>query len=202
MEIIECPQCGAAPAPSDRKCNYCKAEFFVTSLAYLGSLDINGVSKYLKHYKEIITKEPDNTEGLMGLGLCYLQMGNYQLSKKCFEQLIESSPFLSQPYYYFVLSSVKGRRLRTISMSEAKQFDTYVNSAIQIDDLPHYWLFLAMLKGDYFISNGLKTAEPSIKDILNKVSQSEISRNEIAFLQKAVKTGKEDEYYSYTRVID
>ncbi len=30
MEITECPQCGAAASPSDRKSSYCKSEFFVS----------------------------------------------------------------------------------------------------------------------------------------------------------------------------
>ena len=63
MEISECPQCGAAATPSDRKCGYCKAEFFVTSLAYLGSFDSSGVGKYLKHYKELTRRDPRPTQG-------------------------------------------------------------------------------------------------------------------------------------------
>ncbi|NOQ23045.1 MAG: tetratricopeptide repeat protein, partial [Candidatus Aegiribacteria sp.] len=144
MEVIECPQCGAAATPSDRKCSYCKAEFFVTSLAYLGNFDSSGVGKYLKHYKGLTRLDPDNNEGLLGLGLCYLQMGTYTLAQKSFEQIIDASPDVSQAYYYYALSDIKGRRLMTLSLTEARRLDTYLKTAIQLDgEIPQYKLLLA-----------------------------------------------------------
>jgi hypothetical protein len=62
MEVTECPQCGAPSKPSSQKCEYCKAEFFVSSLAYLGKFDSSGVNKYLKHYKDLTGHDTNSTE--------------------------------------------------------------------------------------------------------------------------------------------
>ncbi len=202
MEVSECPQCGAAATPSDRKCGYCKAEFFVTSLAYLGSFDSSGVGKYLKHYKELSRRDPHDTEGLLGLGLCYLQMGTYPFSQKCFEQIIEASPDVSQAYYYYVLASIKGRRLMTLSLNEARQYENYLNTATQIDaEIPQYKLLLAMLKRDYYETNGMKVPAPSIAEHLAEIEGNQINKNEIEHLKAAVKVGKEEQYYEILRVV-
>lgn len=202
MEISECPQCGAAATPSDRKCGYCKAEFFVTSLAYLGGFDSSGVGKYLRHYKELTRHDPDDTEGLLGLGLCYLQMGTYPLAQKCFEQIIEASPDVSQAYYYYVLASIKGRRLMTLSLNEARQFETYLNTATQLDaEIPQYKLLLAMLKRDYYETNGMKVPPPNIAELLTEIEGHQINKNEIEHLKAAVKVGKEEQYYGILTVV-
>ncbi|HOV89408.1 MAG TPA: tetratricopeptide repeat protein [Syntrophorhabdaceae bacterium] len=202
MEISECPQCGAAASPADRKCGYCKAEFFVTSLAYLGSFDSGGVGKYLKHYKELNRHDPHNIEGLLGLGLCYLQMGTYPLAQKCFEQIIEASPDVSGAYYYYALASIKGRRIMTLSLNEARQLETYLNTAIQIDgEIPQYKLLLAMLKRDYYETNGMKVPPPSATELLFDIEGQQINKNEIEHLRASVKVGKEAQYYEILTVV-
>ena len=65
MEIKECPQCGAPASPSMKCCEYCKAEFFVTSLAYLSSFEETAVKKYLQAYKKMTVSNPDDVEGYM-----------------------------------------------------------------------------------------------------------------------------------------
>ena len=201
MEISECPQCGAATTPSDRKCGYCKAEFFVTSLAYLGGFGLGGVGKYLKYYKELIRSDPQDTEGLLGLGLCYLQMGTYPFAQNCFEKIIDESPDVSQAYYYYVLANIKGRRLMTLSLNEARRFETYLNTAAQLDDeIPQYKLLLVMLKRDYYEINGMRVPPPSIAEHLAEIEGKQINKNEIEQLKAAVKVGKEEQYYGILTV--
>ena len=196
MEISECPQCGAAAVPSDRKCGYCKAEFFVTSLAYLGSFDSSGVGKYLKHYKELTKNDPQNTEGLLGLGLCYLQMGNYPLSQKCFEQVIEAAPDIPQAYYYFALASIKGRRLMTLSLNEVRRIETYLHTASQLDgETPQYKLLMAMVKRDYYETNGMKVSGAGAAELLLSLEGHPISKSELDHLKAAAKVGKEEQFY-------
>ena len=59
MEVKECPQCGASVSPSEKKCEYCKSEFFITSIAYLSSFDNSAIQKYIKHYKnqQVVKKQ-------------------------------------------------------------------------------------------------------------------------------------------------
>ena len=202
MEVIECPQCGAAATPSDRKCSYCKAEFFITSLAYLGNFDSSVVGKYLKHYKGLTRLDPDDSEGLLGLGLCYLQMGTYTLAQKSFEKIIYASPDVSQAYYYYALSDIKGRRLMTLSLTEARRLDTYLNTAIQLDgEVPQYKLLLAMLKKDYYEANGMRVPSPNAAKLLAEIEGNQIDKNEVDRLRESVIVSRQDDYLRKLLVI-
>jgi tetratricopeptide (TPR) repeat protein len=138
---------------------------------------------------------PVNTEGVLGLGLCYLQMGTYSLAQECFEQVIESSPEVSQAYYYCVLSIINGRRIMTLSLNVVRELETYLTTAIKIDDaIPQYKLLLAMLKRDYYEVNGLKLAPPTSDELLFEIAGCEINENEIERLRDAAKVANQDEY--------
>ena len=100
MNPQECPQCGAPINPHSNVCEYCKAEIFITNLAYLSRYDFVGVQKYLKHYREIVAANPESSEGLIGIGLCYLQMETYPLAQDAFKKVIAISPELPLGYYY------------------------------------------------------------------------------------------------------
>ena len=196
MEVLECPQCGAPVSPIDRKCKYCKAELYVTDVNYLGNFDISGLNKYVKYYKDIINKDPNNIEGILGLGLCYLQLGNYQLAQNYFEELIKKSPYVSQPYYYSCLSIIRGRRLMILSLNEIRQAETYLNTAIQLDpSIPQYKLLLAMIKRDYYETNGMKVSPPAAEELLAEIKGKQIGKNELKQLRRSVKVSEWEIYF-------
>jgi tetratricopeptide (TPR) repeat protein len=188
MEISECPQCGATVALASRKCDYCKAEFFVTSLAYLGNFNHGEIGKYLKHYQSLTRRDPENMEGLLGLGSCYLQMGTYALAEKCFDKIIDISPEQPKAYYYSTLSGIKGRRIKTMSLTEIRKMESYLQTAIQLDDdCPQYKLLLAMLKRDYYEMNGMKVPPPSASYLIMKITDSRIDVKEIERIKESAK---------------
>lgn len=202
MNICECPQCGAAAAPSDQRCSFCKAEFFITSLAYLGSLDSSSVGKYLKHYKEIIQADPSNPEGLLGLGLCYLQMGSYSNAQQCFAKVMESKPELPQPYYYSALARIAGRRLKTLGMNEVRSIEHHLHLASQlVGDMPQIALLQAMIARDYYETNGMKIKGPPAKELLEGLTGRPISKQELEHIKVAVKVAKEEQFYQSLQVI-
>ena len=201
MEVTECPQCGAPASPSNRKCGYCKAEFFITSIAYLDGLGSVAVGKYLKHYKELSHKDPNNAEGLLGLSLCYLQMGAYPLARKNFERVIDLSPEIPQAYYYHALATIAGRRLMSISLKEVRTIETYLNTAIQLNgDLPQCKLLLAMLKRDYYEMNGMRVSVPSTDDLLEEIRNCEIDTHELGRLKNSVRV-EDDAMFSVLRQV-
>ncbi len=196
MEVSECPQCGSTERLNGR-CAHCKAEFYVKSLAYLEQFNSNGIEKYLKHYKGLIGQNPDNPQGVLGLGLCYLQMGTYPLAQQQFEHLIETAPQVAPVYYYYALAHIKGRRLMTLPLSEVRQLEMYLNTAIQLDpEAPQYRLLLAMLKRDYYEINGMKVNPPTATELLNDLYGKTIDANEIEHLRKSVKVLGEEEYFA------
>lgn len=187
METTACPQCGAPASPTERKCGYCKAEFFVTSIAYLSRFDKNGLSKYLAHFKKLTKENPDNGEGWLGLGLCYLQSGLFPMAQNCFARAIEVAPELPQPYYYFALSRVSGRRLMTISMNEIREIEKYVAVAIQLDsNSAMFKLLLACVKRDYYETNGLRIPPPDADHLLGEIRGQSVEEAEMERLRQCV----------------
>lgn len=187
METTECPQCGAPASPTERKCGYCKAEFFVTSIAYLSSFDRNGLSKYLAHFKKLTKENPDSGEGWLGLGLCYLQSGLFPMAQSCFVKAIEVAPELPQPYYYFALSRISGRRLMSMTLNEVREVEKYLATAMQLDgETPLFKLLLAVIKGDYYEVNGLMVHPPAAETLLQEINGAQINRGEIDRLRQCV----------------
>ena len=205
MEVVgvrKCPQCGAPAPPSARQCEYCEVEFFVKNLAYLEKFDFSGVGKYLKHYKGLVDQDSQNNEGVLGLGLCYLQMGTYPLAQKQFEQIIETSPEGSPAYYYYVLACIAERRVMTLSFSEVRTLETYLNTAVGLDiEVPQYRLLLAMLKRDYYEENGMKVPPPSAEELLSGLYGETVYKDEIKYLIKCVKVATPDAYFSDLSIV-
>lgn len=190
MQVTECPQCGASAKPSDKICEYCKAEFFITSLAYLGKFDSGGVNKYLQQYKKMTVTDPASAEGFLGLGLCYLQLGMYPLAQQNLENVIEMAPEMAHAYYYAALACVQGRRLMTMALKEIREIETYLSTAIQLDgDFPVTKILLAMLKLDYYKANGMRIAPPQPDDLLGAIAGREVNRIEWERLVQCVRVG-------------
>lgn len=188
MEIKECPQCGATVSPSAKKCDYCGAEFFITSIAYLSNFDNSGIQKYLKYYKKVTKEKPNDVEGQLGLGLCFLQLNMYPMAQKSFEKVIENSPEIPESYYYSCMSIIAGRRVMTLSLNEIRKIETFLNTSIQLDNTKeHYKLLLSMIKYDYYIVNGMKETIPTYSDLMNSIDFNSINDAEINRLKESVK---------------
>lgn len=187
MDVSECPQCGAPAKPSQRNCEFCKAEFFITSVAYLGKLDQGGINKYLQHYKKLTKENPDDAEGYLGLGITFLQLGMFPLALKSFERVIELSPEIPQSYYYASLAKIQGRRLMTLSLKEAKDVESLANTAAQIDPgNPTFTLLLALIRRDYYEANGMKSPAPNAEELLATIQGREIETKEVDRLKAMV----------------
>jgi tetratricopeptide (TPR) repeat protein len=169
LQVEECPQCGAPASPSDKKCNFCKCEFFVASLSYVGSFDKGAIDKYINHYKELAKTDPENGEAIFSLGLCYLQLKLFPLAQKNFERATELIPEYPDVYYYYALSIIKGRRVKSLTLKEIKSIEQYLNTAIQLDQSKaKYYYLSAILKYDYYRMNGLAVPAPAENELIEE----------------------------------
>ena len=133
IAVEECPNCGAPAGPSARNCTHCKAEFFLKTLAYVGNLGNAAVQKYVNLYKGLLRANDDDGEAMLGLGICYLQLKLYAVATTNFNKAIEVIPDQPDVYYYYALSLIGGRALRTLRDSEVSHILEYLNTAIQLD---------------------------------------------------------------------
>ena len=190
MQVVECPQCGAPAVGSARACGYCKADFFITSVAYLGGIEQGAVAKYLKYYSALARQDPNNAEAHLGLGITYLHVGMWPLAAKAFERVMEMSPEVPQAYLYWSMAKIAGRRLMTLPLNDVRQIESHLSTAIQISpEMTVGKLLLALLKTDYFEANGMRVGEPSSAALTSEIGGKEVNRTEMETLRKCVRIG-------------
>ena len=196
MEIKECPQCGAPASPSMKCCEYCKAEFFVTSLAYLSSFEETAVKKYLQAYKKMTVSNPDDVEGYMGLALCYLQMGTYPLALKGFQKIVDDFPDVALAYYYESLAIIAGRRIKIMPMNDVKKIENLLNTAIQVDDSCGIAkILLGVLVYDYYELNKMKHGGQSSQELIEMGVNDGVDDGELKRMLTAIKIALELESF-------
>ncbi len=187
ITVEECPNCGAPAGPSARSCTHCKAEFFVKTLAYVGSLEPSAVQKYVNFYKGLLRAKDDDGEASMSLGMCYLQLRLYPVAAKHFENAIALVPNQPDVYYYYALSLIAGRALRTLRDSEVNHILEYLNTAIQLDSEDSKYLFLAAaIRADYHKTNCLLVPAPGIEELLSQAMDARRVRPELQRLLQSV----------------
>lgn len=180
IKVEKCPQCGAPARLGVSSCEYCRAEFLVTSLAYLDRFQEQGIKKYLGAYKQMLQEDPNNGEISCAMGTCYLELGLYDLAIKYFARAIEQIPECGDTYYYYALALLKDKRPKVLSLTEIKGIEEYLNAAIQIDDTrSHYYYLWAFIKHDFYIKNGLRVAPPTFEDLTAQASSKPHNKSEI-----------------------
>lgn len=180
IKVETCPQCGAPVKLSTKKCEYCEAEFIVTSLAYLGKFDKTGINKYVNHYKQLLKDNPENGELNLAMGICYLDLGLYDLATKFFSKAIEQIPDYGDVYYYYALALIKGRKPKVLTLTEIKKIEEYINAAIQIDNSrAKYYYLWALIKYDFYMKNGLRMSPPNLEELIEQGNSKEYDRQEI-----------------------
>jgi len=180
VKIKICPQCGAPAKSGSRKCEYCGAEFLVSSLAYLDKFDKSGISKYVNHYKELLKVNSENGKVLFALGICYLNLRLYDMATTYLAKSIEQLPDFSESYYYYALSLFKHRKPKVLTLTEIKKIEDYINAAIQIDcTKSKYYYLLALVKHDFYLKNGLKINPPTFEELIDLAESCSYEREEI-----------------------
>jgi tetratricopeptide (TPR) repeat protein len=171
VRVEVCPQCGAPASPGARKCEYCRAEFYVSSLSYLNRFDQEALNKFVRHYRRGAEASAPDPEALLGLGLCYLQLRNFDLAIKNLGAAVDAGPCNGDTYYYYALALIRGRRPAALSLTEVRQIEEYLNTAIQLDPTKaRYFYLAAVLKYDFYLANSLRNSGPSWQECLAEAS--------------------------------
>jgi len=137
-----------------------------TSFSVLSRLSKEELQRMLKRYRSAIAENADDGEAHHGLALCWLHVGLFDLAAKNFKRALELVPDYADAYYYYGLSLIRGRRPKLLSLGEAKRIEQHLEAALQLDDRPAKYYYLAgMLKFDYYLANGLLCHPPSPEEL-------------------------------------
>jgi CHAT domain-containing protein len=157
-----------------------------TSFSVLGKAPNDEIHRTLEHYKVAAAKNPGDGESQYAVGLCYLQLGLHELAIKNFTRALELMPDYPDAYYYYGLSLIRGRRPKLLSLPEVKRIEEYLTTALQLDARPaKYYYFAAILKYDYYLSNGL-LCDPSPDELFLMAEDKDQDAWEIERLLHAV----------------
>jgi len=179
---LSCSQCGwafDADALRENTCRKCKSAVLVTSVTYLEKFEKPAIQKYIAQYSQTLKSEPENRDALLAIGICYLKLGLYDLSDRFLHQLVDAHPADPAGYYYRAISTLKGRRPRTVSLPAIKDAEQLVGTALELDPANgRYEILLAVLRHDYYVLNGMRVPEPTPQELLNSAKTKHIDRLE------------------------
>lgn len=158
-----------------------------TSFSILGKLSKEEIYSILNHYKSMISINPEDGESYYSLALCYLQLKLYDLAIKNFSRAIELIPEHPDTYYYYALSLIRGRRPKTLSLKEVKLIEEYLEASMRLDDQQAKYFYLAaILKFEYYKSNGLIVTPPDHDKLIKMAKDKKYDPWEIERLLKAI----------------
>ena len=167
MNFSECPKCGAPPVgQAPTRCTYCGVTFQINSVGSAHSLSVEDAKKFIATFRSKATSGDSGLEVRLATALCHLRMENFAIAKPLFTRLLTDFPESPDAYYMLALSILAGRKLKTISLGDAREIEGLLNNAIAIDEKQEYWLLMAGLKYGYFRTNGLKIPSPTDDEII------------------------------------
>lgn len=170
VEILQCQGCGSPIRPDNTDCEYCGSHNIV--VAKKSPYDISDAlcKQYVKHLKP--TAIQDDVTSKMAIAMFYIRLKLYDLAISTLNRVIEISPDDSEAYYYLALSTIKGRRLKVLPMSDVKNIVRLLNAAIAIDDSPKYIYLKAILYYDYYHLNSLVPPDNDYHSIFTDAKDS------------------------------
>lgn len=109
---------------------------------------------------------------LLARGIELMEAGAYEPAVELFNQLTTLDPLSPAANYYLALASLKGRRARSLFLSEADAISRRLERACRSTNPQRQYFFLwAILKLDFYEANGLSVSEPDAEALFNMAEQ-------------------------------
>jgi len=182
IKILSCSSCGASLSPNAMQCEYCD--------------NVNVISKETSPFKlnSILSKQYLNSTELsqdtFNSALLHLNLKNYTIATKLLEKEIENNPINADAYYYCAISLTNGKRIKSLSYSTLKQVNSYVNTAIELNENSKFYLLAAIVNYDFFMENGMIVPEPNYNFLLKKTKELILQNDDLEYLKNIIEIPK------------
>jgi len=182
MKANDCPKCGApVDSQNTKKCSYCGVVFVVEKTSQLAGFDKSLIAKFKSMYA------PSNDcgsaiEDVIGLAVCHMAIGNYSIAKSLLERTVVDHPLYCRAYYLLALSIIGNRKIKNLTLKEVKEVERLILVAVDLNEMPEYWMLLAIVRYQYYRCNGLRVPAPDEDHILSGVKMSDDDRAEVTEL--------------------
>jgi tetratricopeptide (TPR) repeat protein len=174
-------------AKNDRNSLEQRIELVEEQLKNPFSLNTQSIKDYTSYYEFLSETDSQDGSTFYVLGLLYLKLKLYDLAIDNFKKAIKRISYEADIYYYLALSMVRGRRPKTLNLQDVRMIERYVEAAIQLDEgQANYYYFLAILRFDYYFSNGLSVPSPSYLDLLQTAANKNYNYEEIEMLMNSI----------------
>jgi hypothetical protein len=183
VNAINCPSCGAPVSRSDKICEFCNREIIVTSFSTISSLLPAELQKYSTAYKALAEKEPLDASLKMSFGFCSLKLKVYDLAISSFETAIEQHVDNPEVYFYAAVAQLRGKKAFLASRQVIDKSESYINAAIELEERPIFYYFLAYIKYDYYERKSYRSS-PSYDELLNKSLETGLNESEVSDLHE------------------
>lgn len=188
-----CSQCGwpfDIEALKSNTCKKCRAAILVTSIALLERFDAPAIKRYIERYTQTLAENPQDRDALLGVGICYLKLGLFDLADRFLAKLIDHHPVDPDGYGYRAICLLRGKRPRTASLPVIREADRLIGTAVELAPGDgRYEILLAALRHDYYVINGMRVPFPDPDDLVARAESKYIDALEIAQLLRLMKVG-------------
>lgn len=179
VQSYRCPHCNAPIKTTGSTCEFCGSEYFISSLSFLANYDETKIKKCISFYKMKYKENPENSSVNSALGLCYLDLGLTDFSEKYLKKAIELEPENGENYYYYAISFLGKKKIKTHTLSEIRKIEEYLEAAKKINaEKSKYYFLHAIIKYEFYLKNGLRVS-PTIQELLEKGSSLKSNKDEI-----------------------
>lgn len=163
---ISCRGCGAGVSPASSICEYCGNPVRITTLKSTVDLSKPVLLKYAKSYEN----NADEENAFLSLGLIFLQLGQYEKAKKCFDDAIDDDPVNSEAYFYKSIATLGGKKPFLCNRSIIDEVLSLISAAKELNSEPLFLYLSAIIKFDYFARKNFKILPDFREDFSEAIS--------------------------------
>lgn len=180
---LNCPVCGAAVSTKQKLCEYCDNELVITSFTSVLSMGSKQSRKYIESYRQALATDPDNAHINSAVAMCYLNLGLHDKAYEAFSRAIEDDFDNPETYFYCAVSRLEGKRPYSLTLSEVRKVEQYLDAAISIEPRGVFYLFHAFVKHDFFERKCLNTT-PDYRELFATAREIGVSDTDVAVLEE------------------
>ena len=140
-----------------------------------------------KRYEQQVANYPEHAQFHFALGLTYLDLGLHDLARASLARASGKGLHEANLLYYLAVATFAGRSPRVLPLKEVKEIESRLDAATRLDDTrAHFFLLWALVKIDYYSTNGLDPGTPTLDTLLARIVELEPERREIQQLRRHV----------------
>ncbi|PIY12266.1 MAG: hypothetical protein COZ18_02465 [Flexibacter sp. CG_4_10_14_3_um_filter_32_15] len=182
IKILSCSSCGASLSPNAMQCEYCD--------------NVNVISKETSPFKlnSILSKQYLSSRELskdtFNSALLHLNLKNYTIATKLLEKEIENNPINAEAYYYCALTLTNGKAIKSLAFSTIKKINSYINSALELEENAKFYFLSAIINYAFFQENGMILPEPNYDNLLIKAKKFNLDNDDLEYLKSIIEIPK------------